>query len=108
MQESLLEQQPQPEPEGGASGRENPLARTPGMDALQAGMDALDESTEASEALMPGEPSSSGGNEPPRLSRDEEMLSTATKMYRLGFCCLYAPPAPASRRLALLHSGRAR
>ena len=98
MQESLLEQQPQPEPEGEASGRENPLA---------GGMDALDESTEASEALVPGEPSSSGGNEPPRLSRDEEMLSTATKMYRLGFCCLYAPPAPASRRLAPLHSGRA-
>ena len=56
-------------------------------------------SSEDSNALIQSAPAASGNSEgqqaeaePPRLSRDEELISTATKMYRLGFCFLCASP----------------
>lgn len=54
-------------------------------------------SSEDSNALIESAPAASGNSEqaeaePPRLSRDEELISTATKMYRLGFCFLCGSP----------------
>lgn len=58
----------------------------------QPGLMAASPEESASSALIQRSPTSDEGPqaeaEPPRLSRDEELLSTATKMYRLGFCFL--------------------
>jgi hypothetical protein len=83
------EPEPEPEPE--------PMAPPPELGA-SSDSNALIQSTEGGAAT--GEEQRSEA-EPPRLSRDEELLDTATKMYRLGFCflCVHrtALTAPAPR-----------
>eukprot|EP01043_Picozoa_sp_COSAG02_P031736 COSAG02_NODE_2084_length_9892_cov_47.719085_13_plen_175_part_00 len=83
------EPEPEPEPE--------PMVAPPELGA-SSDSNALIQSTEGGAAT--GEEQRPEA-EPPRLSRDEELLDTATKMYRLGFCflCVHrtALTAPAPR-----------
>ena len=76
----------QPEPEPEPEPEQQRMAAPPELDPAS-DSNALIQST-------PGGPANGGGQraeaEPPQLSRDEELVSTATKMYRLGFCFLCA------------------
>ena len=84
MQERLVvpedsDARPSPEPE--------PMAAPPELEA-PSNSNALIQSTDVGAATN-GEGQRVEA-EPPKLSRDEELIDTATKMYRLGFCFLCA------------------
>jgi hypothetical protein len=72
--------------ESGAGQEPEPMAAPPELDA-SGDSNALIQSTAGGPATAEEQRTEA---EPPRLSRDEELVDTATKMYRLGYCFLCA------------------